>query len=101
MLAGGEPPCIKEGETESPRLISGIVGESISGFLMTRVILNPKAIEPFPQGKKLFKIKPIMGPLRGFVFSEAPTPSGLPLAPTPVHVYPGAGRIPWYGPGGV
>ena len=40
-----------------------------------------------------------MGPLRGFAFSEAPTPSGPPLAPTPVDVYPGGGGLPWYGSG--
>ena len=57
--------------------ISGIVGESISGFVMTRV-----TIERFPQGEKLPKIKPIMGPLRGFALSEVPTPSGPPLTPT-------------------
>ena len=44
---------------------------------------EPGAIEHFPRGKKLPKIKPIMGPLGGFAFSEAPTPSGPPLTPGP------------------
>ena len=60
---------------------------------------EPGAVEHFPQGKKLPRIKVIIRPLRGFVFSEAPTPSGPPLTPIPVHVYPGGGGIPWYGPG--
>ena len=60
---------------------------------------EPGAIEHFPQGKELSKIKAIMGPLRGFAFSEAPMPSGPPLTPTPMDVYPGGGGIPWYGPG--
>ena len=37
---------------------------------------EPGAMEHFPPGEKLPKIKPIMGPLKGFAFSEAPTPSG-------------------------
>ena len=61
--------------------------------------LEPGAIEHFPQGEELPKIEPIMGLLRGFAFSEAPTPSGPSLTPTPVDVYPGGGGIPWYGPG--
>ena len=40
-----------------------------------------------------------MGPLRGCVFPEAPTISGPPLTPTPLHVYPGGGGTPWYCPG--
>ena len=35
---------------------------------------EPGAIKHFPQGEKLPKIKPIVGALRGFAFSEAPTP---------------------------
>ena len=66
---------------------------------MTRVSLKPGAIEHFPQGEILPKIKAIMGPLRGFAFSEAPTPSGPPPTPTPVDVYLAGGGIPWYGPG--
>ena len=40
-----------------------------------------------------------MGPLRGFAFLEAPTPSGRPITSPPVDVYSGGGGIPWYGPG--
>ena len=50
---------------------------------------EPGAIEHFPQGEKLPKVKPIIGLLRGFAFSDAPTPSGPPLTPTPMDVYPG------------
>ena len=60
---------------------------------------EPGAIEHFPQAKKLPKIKPIIGPLRGLAFSEAPLLSGPPLTPTPVDVYLDGGEIPWYGPG--
>ena len=35
---------------------------------------EPGVIEHFPKGKKLPKIKPSIGPLRGFAFSEAPSP---------------------------
>ena len=58
-----------------------------------------RAIENFSHGDKLPKIKPIMAPPRGFGFSEGATPSGPPLNPTPVDVYPVGGAIPWYGPG--
>ena len=44
---------------------------------------EPGAIEHFPKGEKLPKMKPIVGPLRGFAFSEAPTPSGQPQNPLP------------------
>ena len=60
---------------------------------------EPAAIEHCPQGEKLPKIRPIIGPLRGFGFSEAPRLSGPPLTPTPVDVDPGGGGIPSYGPG--
>ena len=60
---------------------------------------DPGAIEHFPQGKKLPKIKPILGPLRGFASSESCTASWQPLNPTPLDVCPGGGGIPWYGPG--
>ena len=60
---------------------------------------EPGTIEHFPKGENVPKIKPSMGPLRGFVFSEAPTPPMPSLTPTPVDVYPRGGGIPWYGPG--
>ena len=44
------------------------------------------AIEHFPQGEKLPKIKTILGPLRGFASPQVPTPSGSPLTTTPVDV---------------
>ena len=49
---------------------------------------EPGAIEHFHQGEKLPQIKTIMLLLRGFAFSEAPTPSGSPLPSTPVDVLP-------------
>ena len=60
---------------------------------------EPGAIEHFPKGEKLPNIKPSMGPLRGFVFSEASMPQIPSLIPTPVDVYPGGGGMPWYGSG--
>ena len=60
---------------------------------------EPRAMQHVPQAEKLLRIKRNMGPLRGFAFSEAPTPSGPPPNPTPVDVHPGGGGIPWYGRG--
>ena len=86
------------GETETPMPITGIVGEPIS-FFFSRVSLNPGQLNISPSAKNCPETKPIMGPLRGFAFSEAPTPSGPPLSPVPVDVNRRRGGIPWYGPG--
>ena len=68
-------------------------------FFYNKGKFEPGAIEHFPQGEKIPNIKPIMGPFRGFAFSEAPTPSGPAVTPTLGDVYPGGGGIRWYCPG--
>ena len=87
------------GETETPMPTSGIVRGIDLRFFNDEGTFETAANQSFHEGKKLPKIKPIMGPLKGFAVSEAPTFSGPPLNPTPVDVYPGGGGIPWYGPG--
>ena len=56
---------------------------------------EPGTIEHFPKGEKPPKIKPSMGPLRGFPFPEAPTPPMQSLTPIPVDVYPSGDGISW------
>ena len=57
--------------------------------------LEPGAIEHFTKGERLPKIKLSMGPLRGYAFSETPTPPMPSLNPTPVDVYPAGDGILW------
>ena len=50
------------GETDTPMPISGIVGEMISGFLMTRVSLNPGQLNISSRAKNCQRLNPLWVP---------------------------------------